>query len=544
MHKDFVPPVSVEEFAAYLDGNLTESGMEHVSSVISNSEYLGDIAEVSCSINDADIAEISDVVDDITEQYILDDDLQLFDAENMNFYIPDISDDTVTEQYIVYNENASAIGETEKYNHQLIDDVTENNLYNKISTNQNNIEFMEKTFDKDNGMQANIAAHKIFGEDGFGPDGGLNPVIYQGNEGVCAIRSQQIILRDYGIDISLDELKQYATENGWYDPSPEGGTPMWAIGNLLLSCNVPCEQSVDNTVYDLINELAQGHRVIVGVDANELWADRNHDTVAGVKEWFKDFFEGETPNHALVVAGVDVNPDNPDDIKVILTDPGTGDLRIEYKLDDFMDAWKDSQCFMVSTDTPAPLQYNPETGNEEPSNFAVAEYINTNSIPLNPNNVILPGEMAAKCVGAHYSEGHLDKINVDGEEVDYDDYAKSVETVHKCKSFINSSQTFGQDHFDAKEFCSALKSFLGMESDFDVPEGFDPNKQDFEDTPKPLVEDDDVTVYGKDEPEIEESKHELPPNDDDDLDDDNTEDADDANTDDDNNIFDDADLSF
>ena len=34
--------------------------------------------------------------------------------------IPDISDDTVTEQYIVYNENASAIGETEKYNHQLI----------------------------------------------------------------------------------------------------------------------------------------------------------------------------------------------------------------------------------------------------------------------------------------------------------------------------------------------------------------------------------------------------------------------------------------
>lgn len=532
MHKDFVPPVSIEEFAAYLDGNLTDDGMEYISSVISNNQNL------------ADIAEISDVVDDITEQYILDDDLQLFDAENMNFYIPDISDDTVTEQYIVYNENASAIGETEKYNHQLIDDVTENNLYNKISTNQNNIEFMEKTFDKDNGMQANIAAHKIFGEDGFRPDGGLNPVIYQGNEGVCAIRSQQIILRDYGIDISLDELKQYATENGWYDPSPEGGTPMWAIGNLLLSCNVPCEQSVDNTVYDLINELAQGHRVIVGVDANELWADRNHDTVAGVKEWFKDFFEGETPNHALVVAGVDVNPDNPDDIKVILTDPGTGDLRIEYKLDDFMDAWKDSQCFMVSTDTPAPLQYNPETGNEEPSNFAVAEYINTNSIPLNPNNVILPGEMAAKCVGAHYSEGHLDKINVDGEEVDYDDYAKSVETVHKCKSFINSSQTFGQDHFDAKEFCSALKSFLGMESDFDVPEGFDPNKQDFEDTPKPLVEDDDVTVYGKDEPEIEESKHELPPNDDDDLDDDNTEDADDANTDDDNNIFDDADLSF
>ncbi len=329
---------------------------------------------------------------------------------------------------------------------------------------------MAETFDKDYEMQANIAARKIFGEEGFGPDGGLDPVIYQGNEGVCAIRSQQIILRDYGIDISLDELKQYAIENGWYDSSSGGGTPMWAIGNLLLSCNVSCEQSVDNTVYDLINELAQGHRVIVGVDANELWADRNHDTITGAKEWFNDFFKGETPNHALVVAGVDVNPDNPEDIKVVLTDPGTGDLRIEYKLDDFMDAWKDSQCFMVSTNTPAPLQYDPETGNEIPSNFAVAEYINTNSIPLNPNNVILPGEMAAKCAGAYYSEGHLNQINVDGKDVDYDDYAESVEAVHnKYKSFIGGTQTFGQDHFDAKEFCSALKSFLGMEVPEDTP---------------------------------------------------------------------------
>ena len=30
MHKDFVPPVSIEEFAAYLDGNLTEDGMNDI----------------------------------------------------------------------------------------------------------------------------------------------------------------------------------------------------------------------------------------------------------------------------------------------------------------------------------------------------------------------------------------------------------------------------------------------------------------------------------------------------------------------------------
>lgn len=76
MYKDFVPPVSIEEFAAYLDGNLTESGMEHVSSVISNSEYLGDIAEVSCSINDA-------IEQDLQEGGMLPSELS-----NMDFEIP------------------------------------------------------------------------------------------------------------------------------------------------------------------------------------------------------------------------------------------------------------------------------------------------------------------------------------------------------------------------------------------------------------------------------------------------------------------------
>ena len=535
MNKDFVPPVSIEEFAAYLDENLTDDRMEYISSVISYNKNL------------ADIAEISDIVDDTKEQSILDDEFLSSEIESMDFNIPVISDEIATEQQSISISGVDdpTLGENEEY--QQIYGDTENNLYCKISANQNNIESMAN-FDKGNGngMQASVAAHKIFGEDGFGPDGGLNPVIYQGNEGVCAIRSQQIILRDYGIDISLDELKQYATDNGWYDPNPEGGTPMWAIGNLLLSCNVPCEQSVNNTVYDLINELAQGHRVIVGVDANELWADRNHDTMAGVKEWFKDFFEGETPNHALVVAGVDVNPDNPDDVKVILTDPGTGDLRIEYELDDFMGAWKDSQCFMVSTDAPAPLQYDPKTGNEIPSNFAIAEYIQTNSIPLKPNNVILPGEMAAKCAGAHYSEGHLNQINVDGEDVDYDDYAKSVETVHKYKSFIGSSQTFGHDHFDAKDFCSALKSFLGIESDFEAHEGFDPNDSN----PSPVPGPDLASTPNPGSSPI----HDLAPNpapvpeppfDDPDLDNDSMEDTDNTDGSEDNNsYFDDANLNF
>lgn len=82
-----------------------------------------------------------------------------------------------------------------------------------------------------------------------------------------------------------------------------------------------------------------------------------------------------------------------------------------------------------------------------------------------------------------------------------------------------------------------------MESDFEVPEGFNPDKQYLNDTPKTLVkDDDDVTDLDNDEQEIEENKHELPS--DNDLDDDNTENTEDDDAGDDSNIFDDADLSF
>ena len=53
MHKDFVPPISIEEFAAYLDGNLSDDEMQRVSSVIENDEAMQDIAVNNLSIEDA-----------------------------------------------------------------------------------------------------------------------------------------------------------------------------------------------------------------------------------------------------------------------------------------------------------------------------------------------------------------------------------------------------------------------------------------------------------------------------------------------------------
>ena len=141
-----------------------------------------------------------------------------------------------------------------------------------------------------------------------------NNSIQQEYADTCAIKSQQLILNDFGVPVSEDQLVQYSIEHGWY--SGDGtGTQMGDVGKLLAEAGIPCTQTVNANVFDLANELAQGHKVIVGVDSGELWDNK-------LLGWWNDFFHGDTPDHALIVAGIDMaDPNNP---MVILTDPGTG----------------------------------------------------------------------------------------------------------------------------------------------------------------------------------------------------------------------------
>ena len=48
-----------------------------------------------------------------------------------------------------------------------------------------------------------------------------NPEVQQLYPDTCAIKSQQLILKDFGIDVSETELVQAANANGWYNG---GGT--------------------------------------------------------------------------------------------------------------------------------------------------------------------------------------------------------------------------------------------------------------------------------------------------------------------------------
>ena len=211
----------------------------------------------------------------------------------------------------------------------------------------------------------------------------FDPNVYQYYDDTCAIQSQHIVLEKFGIQKSQDELIQIAKDNGWY---AEGyGTPMESVGRLLDYFGIDATGSIGNNIFNLSNELAQGHYVIVGVDGFELVSPNfeNHDM---------DRISGGEANHALVVVGMDTtDPNNP---QVIVTDPGTGNLQMAYPANQFVDAWKDSNGFMVSTDQ-SPEEFKGEIF-QVPDNFA--------GIPTNTLSELAGMEM-------NYNESTLDEFS-------------------------------------------------------------------------------------------------------------------------------------
>ena len=91
-------------------------------------------------------------------------------------------------------------------------------------------------------------------------------------------------------------------------------------------------------VYHIMHELSQGHKIIVGVDA--------------------DASEAAEAQHVMLVAGIDTT--DPDHLKVVVRDPSHPEQDTSYSANEFMERWKHTGCFMVSTKQPAPLSANPE----------------------------------------------------------------------------------------------------------------------------------------------------------------------------------------
>ena len=70
-------------------------------------------------------------------------------------------------------------------------------------------------------------------------------------------------MKDFGVNVSEEVLCGQAMQCDWYQPG--GGTQMQNVGNLLEMYGVGVNKYENANIFSLTSELAQGHKVIIGV---------------------------------------------------------------------------------------------------------------------------------------------------------------------------------------------------------------------------------------------------------------------------------------
>ena len=192
--------------------------------------------------------------------------------------------------------------------------------------------------------QEDIANHSVFSKSMIGYD---DYAIAAASEKMdCAIKAQQLVLHNYGIEVSVEELLELAKKRGWFEEGK--GTAFDFVGELLNTYGVESVQMRNAGIYHIMHELSQGHKIIVGVDNETTQASDSDSTF-------------EDAQHVMLVVGIDTT--DKDNLKVVVRDPSHPENEQVYLAKDFMEHWKSTGCFMVATKQAAPLSSNPEMAN-------------------------------------------------------------------------------------------------------------------------------------------------------------------------------------
>lgn len=158
----------------------------------------------------------------------------------------------------------------------------------------------------------------------------------QGNTNRCALYSQKFIIEEFtGQEIDIEKFAAFAEANGWFDEN--SGTNALNMDKMLTACGIEHEMGFHKSIDDIQECLQKGGRVIVSIDADEIWKGAAHDV----------FSPYSGANHAVEVIGIDrTDPEHP---MVILNDSGTPNGCGEMvPLDTFLKTWEDGDCQMIS----------------------------------------------------------------------------------------------------------------------------------------------------------------------------------------------------
>ncbi len=158
---------------------------------------------------------------------------------------------------------------------------------------------------------------------------------FQGDTNRCALYSQMFVIEEFtGEDIDMEEFAQTAEENGWFT---ESGTYAANVNKMLDYYGIENEMSFHQSIDDVEDCLDNGGRVIVSIDADEIWHGKSNDI----------FAPDSDSNHMVEVIGIDrSDPDNP---MVILNDSGSPYGKGEMvPLEVFEGAWSEGDNQMIA----------------------------------------------------------------------------------------------------------------------------------------------------------------------------------------------------
>jgi hypothetical protein len=183
----------------------------------------------------------------------------------------------------------------------------------------------------------------VFGEpESILPDPMVEEFKQGGYGDTCAIRCQEVILHQYGIDVDENKLVHQAIVEHLYYPGQ--ATLPQDVGQLLVDYGIPVHQYQHASIFNLTVELADGHMVMIGVNSSELHRP--------LLDHIADVLHVGTADHVVIVSGIDTH--DPDHVQVIVSDPSTGDAVARYPLETFVNAWEDSDFFVTATEEPPP----------------------------------------------------------------------------------------------------------------------------------------------------------------------------------------------
>ena len=143
------------------------------------------------------------------------------------------------------------------------------------------------------------------------------------DENICAVLCEIYILHRRQLPYDEEWLLSTARRKDWLKSE---GTPLYCLGNLLAYSGMFVSRKYNSTIEDIRRAIEKDNDVVVGVDREKLYAE--------------EVDLEDLTNHAVVVTHLGENA-------VTVFDPYEAPYISNVPMENFLDAWKESQYYMI-----------------------------------------------------------------------------------------------------------------------------------------------------------------------------------------------------